>query len=177
MSTNNHGQSDIVTHSISISEIKNTFTAANGLFSTTVLINDVNPLVMLNQDTHAGVSFAGLTADAKTLTRWMRSECLSSRYRNDSALPLPTLISDLSSYMQPSTQGVDVTKTFFFVVTITNSVGILQEILNSSISLLRIFINNRSIQKKYLVLGFGFAYFKSHQSYFQFFSGFKVFGL
>jgi len=56
-------------------------------------------------DTHAGVSFAGLTADAKTLTRWMRSECLSSRYRNDSALPLPTLISDLSSYMQPSTQG------------------------------------------------------------------------
>jgi hypothetical protein len=48
--------------------------------------------------------------------------------------------------------------------------------LNSSISLLRIFIYNRSIQKNYLLSGFGFAYFESHQSYLQFFSGFEVFG-
>jgi len=50
------------------------------------------------------------------------------------------------------------------------------EIKNSAISLLRIFIYNQSIQKNYLLLGFGFDYFKSHQSYLQFFLGFKVFG-
>lgn len=56
-------------------------------------------------DTHVGVSFAGLTADAKSLSRWMRSECLTSRYRSDSALRLSELISDLSSNMQLGTQG------------------------------------------------------------------------
>jgi hypothetical protein len=51
-----------------------------------------------------------------------------------------------------------------------------QEISNSVISLLRIFIYSWSIWKKYLLLGFSFAYFESHQSYFQFFSGFEVLG-
>ncbi len=43
------------------------------------------------------------------------------------------------------------------------------------ISLLRIFIYNQSIQKIYLLSGFGFNHLESHQSYFWFFSGFKVF--
>ncbi len=30
-------------------------------------------------DDHVGVSFAGLTADAKSLARWMRTECLNQR--------------------------------------------------------------------------------------------------
>jgi hypothetical protein len=51
------------------------------------------------------------------------------------------------------------------------------EISNSLISLLRLFVYNRSIRKNYLLSGFSFTYFESHQSYLQFFSGFKVFGL
>ncbi len=50
------------------------------------------------------------------------------------------------------------------------------EFSNSSISFLRIFIYNWSIQKSYLLLVFGFAYFESHQRYIRFFSGFEVFG-
>ncbi len=47
------------------------------------------------------------------------------------------------------------------------------EILNRLISLLRMFVYHRSIQKNYLLLGFGFAYFKSHRSYLQFFLRFQ----
>ena len=34
---------------------------------------------VLTIDSHLGVSFAGLTADAKSLARWMRTECLNQR--------------------------------------------------------------------------------------------------
>ncbi len=36
-------------------------------------------LQVLPVDTHMGVSFAGLTADAKSLARWMKTECLNQR--------------------------------------------------------------------------------------------------
>ena len=34
-------------------------------------------------DDHVGVSIAGLTADARTISRWMRTECLNSRWTGE----------------------------------------------------------------------------------------------
>lgn len=56
-------------------------------------------------DTHMGMSIAGLTADGKSLSRWMRTECLHSRYFNDSALRVKTLMWDLGNKMQLCIQG------------------------------------------------------------------------
>ncbi|XP_037092215.1 proteasome subunit alpha type-1-like [Pollicipes pollicipes] len=55
-------------------------------------------------DAHVGVSIAGLTADARILSRWMRSECLNSRYAHDRPLPVSRLISELGNKMQVCTQ-------------------------------------------------------------------------
>jgi len=55
-------------------------------------------------DTHVGVSIAGLTADARILSRWMRSECLNARYSTDRPLPVSRLISELGNKMQVCTQ-------------------------------------------------------------------------
>merc|ERR1711953_1415726 len=56
-------------------------------------------------DDHLGMSIAGLTADAKSLSRWMRNECLASRYYHNSGLRLETLMSDLGNKMQLCIQG------------------------------------------------------------------------
>jgi len=56
-------------------------------------------------DAHMGMSIAGLTADAKSLSRWMRTECLMSRYYNNTALRLNLLITDLGNKMQLCIQG------------------------------------------------------------------------
>lgn len=56
-------------------------------------------------DSHMGMSIAGLTADAKSLSRWMRTECLMSRYYNNTALRLNLLITDLGNKMQLCIQG------------------------------------------------------------------------
>merc|ERR1712064_248231 len=56
-------------------------------------------------DTHMGISIAGLTADAKSLSRWMRNECLASRYYHNAGLRLETLMSDLGNKMQLCIQG------------------------------------------------------------------------
>merc|ERR1711992_336922 len=55
-------------------------------------------------DTHMGISIAGLTADGKSLSRWMRTECLHSRYFNDTALRVSTLMWDLGNKMQSCIQ-------------------------------------------------------------------------
>jgi len=56
-------------------------------------------------DTHMGMSISGLTADGKSLSRWMRSECLYSRYFNDSPLRIKSLMWDLGNKMQLTIQG------------------------------------------------------------------------
>lgn len=56
-------------------------------------------------DDHLGVSFAGLTADAKSLGKWMRSECLNSRYFHKTPLRVSTLTADLGNKMQLCIQG------------------------------------------------------------------------
>jgi len=55
-------------------------------------------------DSHVGISIAGLTADARTISRWMRTECLNMRYAHDSALPLCRMIEGLGNKMQLTTQ-------------------------------------------------------------------------
>jgi len=55
-------------------------------------------------DDHVGVSIAGLTADARTISRWMRTECLNSRYAHDTPLPVSRMIADLGNKMQLCTQ-------------------------------------------------------------------------
>merc|ERR1719411_2265180 len=52
-----------------------------------------------------GISIAGLTADGKSLSRWMRTECLHSRYFNDTPLRVSTLMWDLGNKMQLTIQG------------------------------------------------------------------------
>lgn len=58
-------------------------------------------------DTHVGVSIAGLTADARILSRYMKTECLNNRYSQDAALPISRLITILGNKMQVCTQRYD----------------------------------------------------------------------
>eukprot|EP00095_Tigriopus_kingsejongensis_P001692 maker-scaffold3299_size9292-snap-gene-0.6 protein:Tk01692 transcript:maker-scaffold3299_size9292-snap-gene-0.6-mRNA-1 annotation:"proteasome subunit alpha" len=60
---------------------------------------------ILTIDDHVGVSFAGLTADAKSLGRWMRTECLHARYYHNAPLALSHLSTDLGNKMQLCIQG------------------------------------------------------------------------
>lgn len=39
-------------------------------------------------DDHVGISIAGLTADARSISKWMRAECMNSRYAHDTPLPI-----------------------------------------------------------------------------------------
>jgi len=55
-------------------------------------------------DDHIGISIAGLTADARTISRWMRTECMNNRFSHDSPLPVSRLIGDLGNKMQICTQ-------------------------------------------------------------------------
>ncbi|XP_065310549.1 proteasome subunit alpha type-1 [Dermacentor albipictus] len=58
-------------------------------------------------DNHVGVSIAGLTADARLLSKFMRSECLSNRYAHDTPLPISRLVTLLGNKMQVCTQRYD----------------------------------------------------------------------
>uniref|UniRef100_A0A1B6CND4 Proteasome subunit alpha type n=1 Tax=Clastoptera arizonana TaxID=38151 RepID=A0A1B6CND4_9HEMI len=58
-------------------------------------------------DTHIGVSVAGLTADARMLSRFMRTECLNYKYMHGDLLPVSRLISMVGNKMQVCTQRYD----------------------------------------------------------------------
>jgi len=58
-------------------------------------------------DAHMGVSISGLTADARLLVRYMRTECLNHRYAQDAPLPINRLMTQLGNKMQMSTQRYD----------------------------------------------------------------------
>jgi len=59
---------------------------------------------ILEIDDHLGIGIAGLTADARTLARWMRSECLNHKYVYGAALPTGRLAHDLADRHQRTTQ-------------------------------------------------------------------------
>lgn len=58
-------------------------------------------------DEHVGIAIAGLTADARILTRYMRNECTNERYSHDQPLPLSRLVTNLGLKMQTCTQRYD----------------------------------------------------------------------
>ncbi|XP_008546608.1 proteasome subunit alpha type-1 [Microplitis demolitor] len=58
-------------------------------------------------DKHMGISIAGLTADARMLSRYMRTECLNYKYSHDDPLPVGRLIATLGNKMQTCTQRYD----------------------------------------------------------------------
>ncbi len=58
-------------------------------------------------DTHMGMTIAGLTADARFLSRYMRTECLNHRYAHDEPLPVSRLIGNLGNKLQVCTQRYD----------------------------------------------------------------------
>lgn len=58
-------------------------------------------------DEHIGIAIAGLTADARVLTRFMRNECINERYAHDQPLPVSRLVSQMGIKMQSCTQRYD----------------------------------------------------------------------
>lgn len=59
---------------------------------------------VLHIDDHVGIAIAGLTADARALSKFMRTECLNSRYAYDAPLPVGRLVSSIGSKSQVPTQ-------------------------------------------------------------------------
>nr|ALJ76678.1 proteasome subunit alpha type [Epicauta chinensis] len=62
---------------------------------------------IINIDDHIGITISGLTADARILSRYMRTECLNYKYSHDTYLPLNRLITQLGNKMQLCTQRYD----------------------------------------------------------------------
>ncbi|XP_015596813.1 proteasome subunit alpha type-1 [Cephus cinctus] len=58
-------------------------------------------------DKHMGITISGLTADARMLSRYMRTECLNYKYSHDDVLPVSRLIAALGNKMQTCTQRYD----------------------------------------------------------------------
>jgi len=58
-------------------------------------------------DDHVGISISGLTADARTLSRFLRNECLNERYTYSEPLSVKKLVNNLGNKMQAGTQGYD----------------------------------------------------------------------
>jgi len=59
---------------------------------------------ILEIDDHIGIGIAGLTADARTLAKWMRNECLNHKYVYGSPMPSNRLVNDLADRHQRTTQ-------------------------------------------------------------------------
>ncbi|XP_057468859.1 proteasome subunit alpha type-1-A-like [Actinidia eriantha] len=55
-------------------------------------------------DHHIGVAIAGLTADGRVLSRYMRSECINYSYTYESPLPVGRLVVQLADKAQVCTQ-------------------------------------------------------------------------
>lgn len=58
-------------------------------------------------DDHLGISIAGITADARILSRYMRQECLNYKYSYDDHYPVGRLIANVGNKMQVCTQRYD----------------------------------------------------------------------
>merc|ERR1712012_428558 len=59
---------------------------------------------ILHIDDHVGVAIAGLTADARGLSKFLRTECINSRYAYDTPLPVSRLVSMIGNKSQIPTQ-------------------------------------------------------------------------
>ena len=59
---------------------------------------------ILQIDDHCGIAIAGLTADARILSRFMRMECLNERYAYDRPMPVTRLVGRIGAKSQIPTQ-------------------------------------------------------------------------
>lgn len=59
---------------------------------------------ILEIDDHIAVGIAGLTADARTLAKWMRNECLNHKYVYGTPISSSRLVTDLADRHQRTTQ-------------------------------------------------------------------------
>jgi len=59
---------------------------------------------ILEIDDHVAIGIAGLTADARTLAKWMRNECLNHKYVYGTSIPSGRLVTDLADRHQRTTQ-------------------------------------------------------------------------
>lgn len=48
-------------------------------------------------DDHVGITISGLTADARTLSRFMQTECMNHKYAYDVKLPVSRLVTTVSN--------------------------------------------------------------------------------
>lgn len=55
-------------------------------------------------DDHIGVSIAGLTSDARVLTKYMQGQALASRMNMNRSIPVQRLVLDISDRAQINTQ-------------------------------------------------------------------------
>ena len=62
---------------------------------------------LIHVDDHIGAAIAGLTADGRILTRYMRNECLNERYARDEPILLNRLMVNIGNKMQACTQRYD----------------------------------------------------------------------
>lgn len=58
-------------------------------------------------DDHLGISISGITADARVLSRYLRTECLNYKYAYDTTYPVSRIITNLGNKMQITTQRYD----------------------------------------------------------------------
>jgi len=56
-------------------------------------------------DEHVGISISGLTADARSLCKYMRTECLEHHYVYESPMPVQRLVVDIADKCQVTTQS------------------------------------------------------------------------
>jgi 20S proteasome subunit alpha 6 len=59
---------------------------------------------LMEVDTHIGVGIAGLTADARSLVKYMQTECLNHKYIYGTSIPPHQLVADLADKHQRTTQ-------------------------------------------------------------------------
>ncbi|KAH8404387.1 hypothetical protein KR222_008678 [Zaprionus bogoriensis] len=62
---------------------------------------------IISIDRHVGISISGITADARVLSQYLRTECLSYKHSYSTTFPISRLVSTLGNKMQVSTQRYD----------------------------------------------------------------------
>ncbi|XP_017844715.2 proteasome subunit alpha type-1 [Drosophila busckii] len=62
---------------------------------------------IISIDSHVGISIAGITADARLLSRYLRTECLSYKHSYSTIYPVQRLVTNLGNKLQITTQRYD----------------------------------------------------------------------
>lgn len=62
---------------------------------------------IISIDDHVGISIAGITADARVLSQYLRTECLSYKHSYSNSFPISRLVTTLGNKMQLTTQRYD----------------------------------------------------------------------